>query len=68
MIPTLLLISIAAVLYLTVGLAAFRTAERRNWEGENWRLIYSWPVVLLVALLVLGLVLPVVDNALGEIP
>lgn len=66
MIPTLLLISIAAVLYLTVGLAAFRTAERRNWEGEHWRLIYSWPLVALVVVLILALVLPTINDVLSE--
>lgn len=65
MIPSFLLILIAAVLYLTVGLVAFRTARRRNWEGENWRLIYNWPLVALVVVLVLALVVPTINDVLN---
>lgn len=66
MIPTPILLVIAATVYLSIGLATFAVAERHHFEGENWRLIYSWPVALFVAALVLSLVLPVIHDTLGD--
>jgi hypothetical protein len=42
--------------YLLIGLAAWQIADRHNFEGDNWRLIYRWPGAAAVAVIALVLV------------
>jgi hypothetical protein len=48
--------AVAAIAYLCVGVVAWRVAERHNFDGESWRLIYQWPGTAAVAVVALTLV------------
>jgi hypothetical protein len=48
--------------YLLIGLAAWQIADRHNFKGDNWRLIYRWPGVAAVAVVVLAMVWPVIRD------
>lgn len=52
----------AALAYLLIGLAAWQIADRHDFEGDNWRLIYRWPGVAAVAVVVLAIVWPVIRD------
>jgi hypothetical protein len=51
-----------ALVYLLIGLAAWQIADRHNFKGDNWRLIYRWPGVAAVAVVVLAMVWPVIRD------
>lgn len=52
----------AALAYLLIGLAAWQIADRHNFNGDNWRLIYRWPGAVAVAVVVLAMVWPVIRD------
>jgi len=51
-----------ALVYLLIGLAAWQIADRHDFEGDNWRLIYRWPGAAAVAVVVLAMVWPVIRD------
>jgi len=69
LLATISMATLAPVAYLLIGVAAWQIADRRQYERDKIYLVYAWPAVLLVSVLVLSIVYPVIyDETRGGEP